>query len=416
MVKQFQTCRVLSFLVAALLVACSPGTSAPSNQDQSVPTFTIPAGTQDWQEVVPARMPDGITSFVSNNNLDIAIYENELFLAYRTAPSHFAGTDTVIHVVRSSDIETHQQWELDLTIATGKDIREPRLLVIDNQLFLYVTELGTDTIAFEPGRVFALARNAQGDWTEPQDIFVDGTLVWRTKFRLGRGFMSAYKGGENIYQGRDEASALEEFLLSSDDGWNWTHINPDKPALLTGGISEMGYEFDAVGNFWAVLRNEAGDESGFGSRLCKAPAEQLSDWTCTDQSDPNKYDSPFMFRWRDELYLIARYAYEPYDLNPDQPATHDRFLENQVHYSTTTKRTALYGYNTETFTIELIEVLPSSGDTAFASGVWLDEDRLLVMNYSSPLTQPDQAWIEGQIRGSNIYSAIFDFSKARKEN
>ena len=36
------------------------------------------------------------------------------------------------------------------------------------------------------------------------------------------------------------------------------------------------------GNIWGVGRNEDGDDSGWGSRIFSAPAEDLSDWTWTE--------------------------------------------------------------------------------------------------------------------------------------
>ena len=58
----------------------------------------------------------------------------------------------------------------------------------------------------------------------------------------------------------------------STDGLNWEAVNPDKPIVYEGGISEVGWAYDIDGNIWGVGRNEHGDKSGWGSRTFFAPA------------------------------------------------------------------------------------------------------------------------------------------------
>ena len=52
---------------------------------------------------------------------------------------------------------------------------------------------------------------------------------------------------------------------------------------------------------------------------------------------------------------------------------------------------------------------PSSGDTAYAGIIRLDDKRLLLYNYSSDFEGFDWNWIGGQLAGSNIYSTILEF-------
>ena len=62
-----------------------------------------------------------------------------------------------------------------------------------------------------------------------------------------------------------------------------------------------------AGNFWGVIRNEDGDQSGWGSRVAYSKADKPSIWNFTDkESDPNIIESPRMFRVGDELYLVGR--------------------------------------------------------------------------------------------------------------
>ena len=42
----------------------------------------------------------------ANSNLDVISFDGAVFLAFRTAPTHFASADTELHVLRSVDEET----------------------------------------------------------------------------------------------------------------------------------------------------------------------------------------------------------------------------------------------------------------------------------------------------------------------
>jgi hypothetical protein len=117
-----------------------------------------------------------------------------------------------------------------------------------------------------------------------------------------------------------------------------------------------------------------------------------------------------MFKYGPFIYLIARFnPAGPYDNFGGAPATVDHWWINEYRYSTTPKRTALYGYDTAAMRITTLDVFPTNGDTAFASGVWLDHRHHLTFNYSSYPTAPEMAWIEGQFSGTQIYAAILEF-------
>ena len=397
------------WFVSLMLAACA--TDLPSSDTAAAARFPVPTG--QWRQIIPSPdLPAEVTTYASNNNLDIAMFEGSLYIAFRTAPSHFAGPDTLIHVLRTDNPEAMGPWVLERTYFTGKDLREPRFFVLGDKLYLYISELGTELTSFNPGRVFGVTRDRAGVWSEPRDVFTDGRVVWRTKTRNGQVYMTSYTGGENEYQENEGEGTVKIYFTTTDDGWNWRGVDPERPMVLMSGGSETDFEFDAQGNLYAVIRNEGGDESGFGSILCRADADDLGNWQCLPESDPHKYDSPYTFKYGDLIYLIARYnSLGPFDYYRDEPHFYTRFLRNEIRYSTSAKHTALYGYDTQNMQIVPLDVFPSAGDTAFASGVWLDDHRHLVMNYSSDPSHPDMTWIEGQFRGSQIYGAILDFGE-----
>ena len=99
---------------------------------------------------------------------------------------------------------------------------------------------------------------------------------------------------------------IDQHFNHSSDGVNWEPINPENEVPYRGGISEIGWAFDLDGNIWGVGRNEDGDDSGWGSRIFSAPADDLSNWIWTEEkSDPEIYESPRMFRHGEDLYLIG---------------------------------------------------------------------------------------------------------------
>jgi hypothetical protein len=394
-----------------LTVSCSEITDP-----EPAAAFPVPTGT--WRQVVPGPgLPSAVTTYASNNNLDVILHGGALYLAFRTAPTHFASAETLIQVVRADDPERHETWVHEATFALGRDAREPRFFEVGGRLHLYVATLGSDLVAFEPGQTLGWTRSAEGAWIGPRTVFDDGRILWRARTIEGQLYATAYLGGDKMYaqitEGRVDDVEMEVLLLTSDDGDTWRGVDPDRPVVLRGGASETDFAFDEHGDLYAVSRNETGDESGFGSRLCRAPAADPANWTCLARSDPHKYDSPLVFRQGRHIYLIARFnPAGAYDLEPGAPVTLERWWRNEWTYSSTPKRTALYGYDTAKMRIVPLDIFPTSGDTAFASAVRLDERRLLVFNYSSDPAVPDMSWIEGQFAGSGIWSAVLTFPEA----
>jgi len=89
----------------------------------------------DSRRVVPSPgLPSEVACGASNNNLDVVRHgDGFIYLAFRSAPHHFANPHTTIYVVRSHD-EVH--WEFEARFAIGTDLREPRLLSLGETLFL----------------------------------------------------------------------------------------------------------------------------------------------------------------------------------------------------------------------------------------------------------------------------------------
>ena len=150
--------------------------------------------------------------------------------------------------------------------------------------------------------------------------------------------MIGYTGGDDIYDQSGEAlPQLHVKWLQSDDGLSWTG-----ETVWTGGGSETDFTLtdDAL---VAVIRNEAGDEEGFGSKICRASLDTPTEWACTH--DCRKFDSPLMFSHASRQLIARRNVTEDgcFDLGlePETNSHSERFLNYTGSYWQTPKRCTL---------------------------------------------------------------------------
>ena len=265
------------------------------------------------------------------------------------------------------------------------------------KLQLIFMELGDYAGAFQPKRMRRMMRQSAGTWRAPE-VLVDGPeLPWDVKVRGSVAYMTSYAGDH--YTDKSDAN-LQVYFKQSLDGLVWKLVD-DKAHVYSGGVSEVAFEFDHDGSIWAVTRNEDGDKSGRGSHLCYAPPDDIAAWQCPDKSDPERYDSPELFRHGKDLFLVAR-------RDIGGPFGDDPTL---AEYSMRPKRTALYRLDKAAKKIIHIQDLPGAGDTAFPSVRRTGPHSFLLANYTSPLDKPDATWVAGQLnpKGTQIYLLTLDF-------
>src|SRR5262249_36766080 len=160
-----------------------------------------------------------------------------------------------------------------------------------------------------------------------------------------------------------------------------------------------------------VIRNEAGDASGWGSKVCRARADTLGVWEC--KSDIRKFDSPLLFRHGSDVYLVARRNLGEngaYDLGRrDLPSAQQTRLY-QLAYWQTPKRCTVWRVTSDLAVSPVVD-LPSRGDTCFPALLPLGSDVVEIYNYSSPLEGPDDSWLKGQLGPTQIYRARLSFAQ-----
>jgi hypothetical protein len=397
--------------VALFVGIARSGYQAPFAPAPSVDPTAEEVALVETRRIVPsAGLPPQVTPMPANNNLDVVRHsDGRVYLAFRSAPNHFAGPKTAIYIVSSEDELT---WDFEARLSVGTDLREPRLLSLNERLFIYVSRLGDTPLAFEPRGVWLSehTRDATGShWGELESLDLPGYIVWRTKAARGRGYMTAYRGGGNIY--RFNGHPLGVGLLASDDGRHWSPADPNHPFVYEGGVSEADFEFGADGQLFAVGANEAGDDvNGFGSVVCHAPAGAPANWTCN--KDPKKYDSPLMFSHGGEIYLVARRtASEDGAFDRGFGWGPLRSIINALDYVTTAKRCSVFHYVKAERRVAFVMDLPSRGDTCFPGFLQGgDADEVVLYNYSSDIDGPDVAWSVGQRRPTYIYRHVLRFT------
>jgi hypothetical protein len=411
--------RRVKILVATIvcLAGCQPGADtslAPSDDpaDYQVDTsieYEVVASEPRW--VVPSSgLPAEVEPMVSNANVDIIFFEDRLFMAWRSAPYHFASTETKMYIV--SSVDSGQNWDFEDLIELQSDMREPRFLSIGDSLQLIFFQAGTDPLAFEPQRIWRTKRRAFGDWTKTAIMLDEPEVPWDLKVRNQIAYLTSYKGD---HYSNEEDAYVDVFFKYSLDGEEF-HLLDGKEYVYRGGVSEVAFEFDQDGSLWTVTRNEDGDATGFGSHVCVAQPGALAEWDCPQQSDPERYDSPDMFRHGDDIYLVARRDVGgPYDQGDDSLTFLEQRSKYLKDYSMRPKRTALYKIDKAQRAVVHLFDLPGNGDTAFPAVRRTGQDTFLLANYTSPLDDPDISWIDGQTSSAGTQLYLLTLSLVPKD-
>jgi hypothetical protein len=382
---------------ALLLAACTGGAAAPDAP--VIPAFSV-------GDVIPVVPGPGFAhpTQPAHNNLDVVEHDGAVFLALRTAPTHFASADTRLVIARSDDGEG--TWSVEAEVHLGTDLREPRLLSWQGRLFLYFAVLGDNPADFEPQGSRVMVRAADGTWSAPEDIFDRDFVPWRVRVVGGRPTLTGYTGGGTIYDadtGGDAEPDLEIQWLESDDGLDWRPVVPGQPTILRGGGSETDLAVLPDGGAVAVVRNEDGDADGWGSKICRADAGALGAWRCA--ADPRKFDSPLVFQSGGRVWLIGRRTLGnegAYDLGLRSLSHQEQTLRYQIEYWNDPKRCSLWEVHPDALRVDFVGDLPSAGDTCFASALPREDGSFMVYNYTSPLDGRDPSWLDGQLGPTHI--------------
>jgi hypothetical protein len=160
---------------------------------------------------------------------------------------------------------------------------------------------------------------------------------------------------------------------------------------------------------YTVVNREAGDEAGFGSALCASQGADWARWDCVN--DPKKYDSPTLFEYDGELYLVARrHAAEDGNYDRGEGFSLLRKAGNEAHDLAAKKRCALWHFDRGHRRVDFVLDLPSQGDTCAAAVVpSARESEFVIYDQSSPLDGPDVSLRRGLLGPTYVYRNVIRF-------
>jgi hypothetical protein len=346
----------------------------------------------EWKNVIRScKFSEEIKLQASNNNLDLVKYKDKYYLAFRTAPTHFASKKVWLYVVSSTDL---QNWEFEKGINLNSDVREPRWYTYHDTLFLMFFQGGQDLFHFEPKCIYSAFTTGNKAWSELIDNGLYGYVPWRIHERNDTLYLSAYYG-VNLYQNSHHGDLR---LFTSTDGIIWNTL-ADEPQVTVKGAEEGEFVFDKQGNLWAVIRLE-----GSGSMVAYADKGNLKNWKLFPSK--YKYDSSFLFEHNDDIYLLSRRNLDgEADKSPLWMKPGTRRNLNIIRYSVTRKTTALFKLNKKEMKMDFVKDMVGTGDNAYPALVNNGSGKFVVMNYSSDLKHKKRNWLSGQLGKTFIYLA-----------
>ncbi len=351
----------------------------------------------EWKNLTTSgKLPAQCKIQHSNNNLDLVKYHDKFYLAFRTAPTHFASKKAMMYVVSSADLEN---WTYEAEMAMGSDLREPRFAVYHDTLNLYFFRGGKRMFRFEPQEVLLRQKSATGTWSATQSVNLDGFVPWRLRERNDTLYLSAYYG-KNLYKGTHHSNLR---LLYSTDALHWNNIS-EEPQVDILNAEEGEFIFDKQGNLFSTVRLE-----GTGSLVCKAGKNNLKNWQKV--RGKTKYDSTLLFDHQDDVYLVSRRNIDG-DIDKVKNRKNDKQgrVRNLIRYSITRKVTSLFKLNKDSLTLSLVTDFPSTGDNAYAGIAKVDSNTYVLMNYSSDINKHKKNWIRGQMGKTYIYFTKLKFN------
>jgi len=315
---------------------------------------------------------------VHNSNTDMIAWQGDLLLVHDARPYHLGTPDSRLIVRRSAD---GRDWQTLATLrVAGKDIRDPKLAVIDGRLFLYALP-NPNTYATPEGTVLATSDDGV-HWSDFEPVGPPGWLFWRPK---------TPDGGRTWYVAAYWHEHGRSILLRSSDGRTWEQVS----VIHAGDANdETAIEFLPDGRLLATARLEVTPDAVLGNARAGTAvaiaAPPYVEWS-EHRVDTTRLDGPNLFSLDGRVFAVARWQPGPYGPLTRMASTLAR------------KRTALY--RVEPTRIVWLSDLPSAGDTSYAGVVRRGDD--LYVDYYTSRPDRDYPWLLGMFLSSDVCMARF---------
>ncbi len=327
---------------------------------------------------------------------DLIRHQDRLYLTFRTAPSHFPSGKARIRIFSSID---GKEWQPEHSFNHIMDLRDPHFLQFKGKLYLFYMSHSRQLVQHEPENIYVVEKTTEG-WSQPRAINVSRAGFWNIRTHENKAYMSIYTSN-----GSDNKHTNSHFkLITSSDLVHWQDVFSSpitRKKLGSYQTSEAAFDFDQQGNIIGTIRSLIYPNLNF-----KIMNDGRQNWKLN--VDRFKCDGPNLFRHNDSYFLVARRSL--FHRLPSQPFRIFRNIRkaiNILRYSFSRKRTALYQFDPESLSINHIRDLPSHGDTGYSAIAHLEDNRCLLIYYSSDIrTGEDLNWLSGQVNRTKLYSSI----------
>jgi hypothetical protein len=314
---------------------------------------------------------------------DLLFWRDEFWLVYISSPSHFASKHSHVILLRSKDA---MQWQKAAEFSgNGEDIRDPKLAVIKDQLFLYA--LLNKQFDPEPYKTISTHSNDGGTWSALEDVTPQGWLLGRPLSPDGIFF---YAPAHHLDHGK-------AVLLRSGDGIAW-----DIHATIHAGdqADETAVTLNPDGAMVSVTRIEAGGgifgHREAGTQISRA-LPPYSEWVPLARSSVTRLDGPALFTYNSRTLAVGRRQVKVAGPFQWQGSALGR------------KRSALFLVDEKNGTMTHLTDLPSSGDTSYPGTTIVKG--LLYISYYTNDTKKDVNWLAGMLLPTQIRMARIEISK-----
>jgi len=220
-------------------------------------------------------------------------WKNNFYLAYRSATNHFALKSKIV-IMKSTDA---RNWEILARLDIKKeDLRDPKLVIIHDHLFLYAMK-NKSLLIKNYTTVFSSSSDGV-KWESWQTIAPQGWLFWRPITR------------DNVswYVAATWHESKKSALFQSKDGANWQMISTIYDKVYH---SEFAILFSSESKLTGLSRIDGTTKidklkGSTDTTLIGSSENPFSEWSF-NISKLTRLDGPVIFSYKNKMYAVGRF-------------------------------------------------------------------------------------------------------------